>query len=189
QCARADRRRVRAVGRRGLPPGEGPLEVSARLALAVPRLPRLDPLGALLTALGAAALVLLPFVVLKPNRILPGEPVAMLAALPGWGAFACQVILALAALAALAASNARVRLTAALLGVVAVALALGAAADALTPAGNRVVRVAPGAAVWVLLTCQDRKSTRLNSSHGSISYAVFCLKKKTSRRRCRLNAA
>src|SRR2546422_5349870 len=25
---------------------------------------------------------------------------------------------------------------------------------------------------------QDRKSTRLNSSHGYISYAVFCLKKK-----------
>src|SRR5207245_6610059 len=27
---------------------------------------------------------------------------------------------------------------------------------------------------------EDRKSTRLNSSHGSISYAVFCLKKKLS---------
>src|SRR5438128_8298977 len=27
---------------------------------------------------------------------------------------------------------------------------------------------------------QDRKSTRLNSSHSSISYAVFCLKKKTA---------
>src|SRR5699024_11844417 len=27
---------------------------------------------------------------------------------------------------------------------------------------------------------QDRKSTRLNSSHVSISYAVFCLKKKTN---------
>src|SRR5207245_7738057 len=27
----------------------------------------------------------------------------------------------------------------------------------------------------------DRKSTRLNSSHGSISYAVFCLKKKIKR--------
>src|SRR5207245_5776044 len=27
-------------------------------------------------------------------------------------------------------------------------------------------------------TSRDRKSTRLNSSHGSISYAVFCLKKK-----------
>src|SRR5258707_8161063 len=34
----------------------------------------------------------------------------------------------------------------------------------------------------VLVTCregfQDRKSTRLNSSHANISYAVFCLKKK-----------
>src|SRR5207245_3759302 len=28
------------------------------------------------------------------------------------------------------------------------------------------------------LVMTDRKSTRLNSSHGSISYAVFCLKKK-----------
>src|SRR5438128_7540329 len=28
---------------------------------------------------------------------------------------------------------------------------------------------------------QDRKSTRLNSSHGSISYAVFCLKKKNKK--------
>src|SRR2546429_6404816 len=27
---------------------------------------------------------------------------------------------------------------------------------------------------------RDRKSTRLNSSHGYISYAVFCLKKKTA---------
>src|SRR3712207_8597839 len=29
---------------------------------------------------------------------------------------------------------------------------------------------------------QDRKSTRLNSSHANISYAVFCLKKKKTRR-------
>src|SRR5256886_16497909 len=28
------------------------------------------------------------------------------------------------------------------------------------------------------LVAQDRKSTRLNSSHSQISYAVFCLKKK-----------
>src|SRR3989449_5051964 len=31
--------------------------------------------------------------------------------------------------------------------------------------------------------CKDRKSTRLNSSHGYISYPVFCLKKKTQRPR------
>src|ERR1041385_9367618 len=30
----------------------------------------------------------------------------------------------------------------------------------------------------VVLVVEDRKSTRLNSSHGYISYAVFCLKKK-----------
>src|SRR5207245_4699159 len=31
-------------------------------------------------------------------------------------------------------------------------------------------------------TMLDRKSTRLNSSHGSISYAVFCLKKKKKKK-------
>src|SRR3712207_8470521 len=30
----------------------------------------------------------------------------------------------------------------------------------------------------------DRKSTRLNSSHANISYAVFCLKKKTRHAKC-----
>src|SRR5205809_5249750 len=47
-----------------------------------------------------------------------------------------------------------------------------------------------GKHTWIPFTCsssctsapfeliQDRKSTRLNSSHGYISYAVFCLKKK-----------
>src|SRR2546422_5745960 len=34
-----------------------------------------------------------------------------------------------------------------------------------------------GAGKW-LVSLGDRKSTRLNSSHGYISYAVFCLKKK-----------
>src|SRR6516165_7900733 len=33
-------------------------------------------------------------------------------------------------------------------------------------------------AVPHLRRCADRKSTRLNSSHSQISYAVFCLKKK-----------
>src|SRR5438309_4374010 len=36
------------------------------------------------------------------------------------------------------------------------------------------------AAVPEVDAVQDRKSTRLNSSHSSISYAVFCLKKKNS---------
>src|SRR3712207_8245999 len=49
-----------------------------------------------------------------------------------------------------------------------------------------VLRLIPLAALAALLVyvgtklvnLQDRKSTRLNSSHANISYAVFCLKKK-----------
>src|SRR3989442_10000915 len=33
----------------------------------------------------------------------------------------------------------------------------------------------------IVVSTRDRKSTRLNSSHVRISYAVFCLKKKNSR--------
>src|SRR3712207_7764259 len=40
------------------------------------------------------------------------------------------------------------------------------------PVGVQVGRVCPGCGR------EDRKSTRLNSSHANISYAVFCLKKK-----------
>src|SRR2546422_4652611 len=35
--------------------------------------------------------------------------------------------------------------------------------------------------LWTTWRGLDRKSTRLNSSHGYISYAVFCLKKKKKR--------
>src|SRR3712207_8078241 len=34
------------------------------------------------------------------------------------------------------------------------------------------------ATIWLIQRGSDRKSTRLNSSHANISYAVFCLKKK-----------
>src|SRR2546430_10216912 len=54
--------------------------------------------------------------------------------------------------------------------------------DRLAAAGAEIV-----AGDWVVdrvrLVKSDRKSTRLNSSHSQISYAVFCLKKKT--RKCR----
>src|SRR5699024_5079210 len=48
----------------------------------------------------------------------------------------------------------------------------------LTSAGEALLPYARGACQQ--LRSGDRKSTRLNSSHVSISYAVFCLKKKTS---------
>src|SRR3712207_8211121 len=39
-------------------------------------------------------------------------------------------------------------------------------------------RIRPGGVGRLLFGARDRKSTRLNSSHANISYAVFCLKKK-----------
>ena len=120
---------------------------------------RIDRLGALLSAAGALALALLPFLLFKPNRILPGDPRPFAAALPAWGAYACYASLALAAAVALVVANARVRLTVALLGVAAVALAAAGAADALTPPGNKVVRVAPGGAFWVLIICLGLMAT------------------------------
>src|SRR6266436_7903210 len=48
-------------------------------------------------------------------------------------------------------------------------------------AATRRTCLSGGADVATALTAgQDRKSTRLNSSHGYISYAVFCLKKKNT---------
>src|SRR2546430_17500441 len=51
---------------------------------------------------------------------------------------------------------------------------------------SQSMRVGAGAAqgrffgIVAKLSFGDRKSTRLNSSHSQISYAVFCLKKKTN---------
>src|SRR5690348_17701957 len=57
----------------------------------------------------------------------------------------------------------------------------GAPAGCPTLARRHVRAAGHGVAqeLGILLALQDRKSTRLNSSHPSISYAVFCLKKKT----------
>src|SRR5437870_9430535 len=45
--------------------------------------------------------------------------------------------------------------------------------------GTFAVQIAKALGAHVTaVTCADRKSTRLNSSHVAISYAVFCLKKK-----------
>src|SRR5690625_6223841 len=44
---------------------------------------------------------------------------------------------------------------------------------------------ATGSHTSTAMRIQDRKSTRLNSSHVAISYAVFCLKKKKAQERTR----
>src|SRR2546430_10298361 len=55
----------------------------------------------------------------------------------------------------------------------------GLAAIARMPDPARVGRERAGRAGVDDIRVRDRKSTRLNSSHSQISYAVFCLKKKS----------
>jgi osmoprotectant transport system permease protein len=114
---------------------------------------RIDPLGAVLVAAGAVALAFMPFVLFKANRIVPGDPRSLAQVLPAWGAFGCAAVLAAAAVVALWVADARVRLVVALLGVISVALAAAAAGEALTPPGDKIVRIAPGGAFWVLIVC------------------------------------
>src|SRR3712207_6973141 len=52
--------------------------------------------------------------------------------------------------------------------------------DATTTRGTSRSTGANNARVTDLIPSQDRKSTRLNSSHANISYAVFCLNNKSN---------
>src|SRR2546427_1234236 len=56
--------------------------------------------------------------------------------------------------------------------------AAGSRLDARLPPGRRGVAPPSQFGAHLLAATEDRKSTRLNSSHSQISYAVFCLKKK-----------
>src|SRR3712207_8358876 len=55
--------------------------------------------------------------------------------------------------------------------------------NAWSPVANTPAPISDNAAV------RDRKSTRLNSSHANISYAVFCLKKRRARKRVGVKAS
>src|SRR5687768_17926541 len=57
-------------------------------------------------------------------------------------------------------------------------VAIGNAAAVISPARRASAARGSFGSACADVTHEDRKSTRLNSSHGYISYAVFCLKKK-----------
>jgi osmoprotectant transport system permease protein len=124
-----------------------------------PALPGVDRLGALLTLVGAAGLLLLPFVTFKANRIVPGDPRDLAQVLPAWAALGCWGALAAVAAVALLAANAPLRLAAALAGILVTAMALAAAANGLTPPHNLIVRVAPGAGFWLVLAASGLLAT------------------------------
>src|SRR3712207_8421419 len=80
-------------------------------------------------------------------------------------------------------SRGRTLLAGALIGSAAVGLVVGALLllPQVRGAPEQGADASPRPAPAVPQTAADRKSTRLNSSHANISYAVFCLKKKKTK--------
>lgn len=112
--------------------------------------PRISRQGLLFALIGLAGLAL-PLVQLRPNRIVPGEPLSLPAAL-GWLGWALAVLLAAALLALLPARlPARAGLALAWPGALLSVLALGWAATALIAPDAPLARVSPAAGFWLLL--------------------------------------
>lgn len=114
-------------------------------------LPSLDPLGTVLAAILLAGTLALPFLAFRPNRIAAAETIWLWDAGPSLAAMAVLGLqLVLAAVLATGRSL-RLRLALAVVAVLASILFLGVAAGALTPAGDRLARVAPAAGFWTAL--------------------------------------
>ena len=110
---------------------------------------RFDKLGvaiALIAACGAYS----SFAVLKPNRILQGQAKSILDALPSWMGWSLLFVLLLAGAAAVLRTTAWLKLIAAAVALVVLALAIGHAATFLAPSGNSYARVSPASGFWLM---------------------------------------
>jgi len=111
---------------------------------------QLDRLGVLIAALVIAG-VCMPFAAFRANRIVPGTPVWLATAMPAWAVALLGALLFVATLAGLLRIAPRHRLLASLGALAGLALAIGAAGRMLTPDGDTIARVAPGAGFWLLM--------------------------------------
>lgn len=116
------------------------------VASALPkRVTGIDKLDVAIALILAAAWLLLPFADFKPNRILPGEPRSIFSALPPIYAATLAIGLGLSIFISLLKTSAVLRLLLSFVALVALALAIGDAGYHLTPEGDKLARVAPGA--------------------------------------------
>ncbi|WP_349369737.1 ABC transporter permease [Salinarimonas sp.] len=111
----------------------------------------LDKLGVLLAALVAGGALALPFATFRANRIVLGEARGILEALPALPGWTLLALLAAAGAIALVRTPIRWRLSASLVALVALLVAIGLAGSFLTPEGNTFARVSPGSGFWVLV--------------------------------------
>lgn len=111
---------------------------------------RFDKLGLIIAALVAYGVAVLPFATFRANRIIQGEPRAILEALSqpmGLTLIGCLVAVALIALFR---TPTLVRLCASLAALLALAVFIGLAAKHLTPPENSYARVSPASGFWLL---------------------------------------
>jgi osmoprotectant transport system permease protein len=109
----------------------------------------LDKLGVLI-ALIAGAGAALPFTLFRANRIVPGEPVALLDALPPTPSILLAGILLIGFAIALLRFPVAAKLVAGFIALAGLFVGVGWSASYLTPEGNTFARVSPGAGFWLL---------------------------------------
>jgi osmoprotectant transport system permease protein len=110
----------------------------------------LDKLGVVIAAIAAAGSIA-SFAAFRANRIVLGEGKSILGSLPAYEAIILSFLLAGAILVALFRTPAVWRLVASFSALLAVLIFIGRAGTYLTPEGDRLARVSPGAGFWLML--------------------------------------
>lgn len=110
-----------------------------------------DKLGIVVGLIVIWGVLLAPFATFKPNRIVAGEALGLLSALPGWAWATLLAILGAAMLVALLRTPVRLRLAASVAAMLALGFAIGWSADFLTPPADTYARVAPAYGFWLLI--------------------------------------
>ena len=116
----------------------------------VPRHFAVDKLGVLIAVLAVSA-ALMPFAAFRANRIVAGVSKSVFQALPVWEAGLLTVALLAAIVVALLKTPKVWRLVASLAILAFLFIAIGNAANFLTPEGDKLARVSPGGGFWLLL--------------------------------------
>jgi len=110
-----------------------------------------DKVGLLIAALISYAALTLPFATLRANRIVQGESISLVNAMPSLAVTCLSVVLAACVAIAFFRTDGRLRLLAALIGLSTLAYLIGLAAAHVTPDGNSYARVSPASGFWLLL--------------------------------------
>lgn len=107
-----------------------------------------DRLGIVIFAFAAAGLFS-PFVLFRANRIVPGDALFLLDALPSWPGYLLLAVLAGGAILSLLRLDARTRLGVSFAVLILLAIGLGWAVDSVTPEGDKISRTAPALGFWL----------------------------------------